>query len=75
MEGRVARRNGSRSWVFETFDQPALEVLVRTLETDVPFPVGRRVRLLGVRRSVDPDAPERPVISLSAASEWYPLRA
>jgi len=75
MEGRVSRRNGSRSWVFETLDQPALEVLVRTLETDVPFPVGRRVRLLGVRRSVDPDAPERLVISLSAASEWYLLRA
>lgn len=75
MEGRVSRRNGSRSWVFETLDQPTLEVLVRTLETDVPFPVGRRVRLLGVRRSVDPDAPERLVISLSTASEWYPLRA
>lgn len=75
MEGRVSRRNGSRSWVFETLDQPVLEVLVRTLETDVPFPVGRRVRLLGVRRSVDPDTPERLVISLSTASEWYPLRA
>lgn len=75
MEGRVSRRNGSRSWVFETLGQPALEVLVRTLERDVPFPVGRRVRLLGVRRSVDPDAPERLVISLSAASEWYLLRA
>lgn len=74
-EGRVSRRNGSRSWVFETLDQPTFEVLVRTLETDVAFPVGRRVRLLGVRRSVDPDAPERLVISLSTASKWYPLRA
>lgn len=75
MEGRVSRRNGSRSWVFETLDQPELEVLVRTFETDVSFPVGRRVRLLGVRRSVDPDTPERLVISLSTASEWYPLRS
>lgn len=74
MAGRVSRRNGSRSWVFETLDQSELEVVVRTVETDVPFPVGRRVRLLGVRRSVDPHAPERLVISLSTASEWYPLR-
>lgn len=75
MEGRVSRRNGSRSWVFEMLDQPEVEVLVRTLETNVPFPVGRRVRLLGVRRSLDPDAPERLVISLSTTSEWYPLRS
>jgi hypothetical protein len=70
-EGRVLRPNGSRSWFVETLAEPAAEVLVRTVETDVAFPVGKRVRLLGVRRSQDPDKPERLVISMVGTSEWY----
>ena len=34
---------------------------------------GRPVRLLGVRRSQDPDDPDRLVISMVGTSEWYPL--
>lgn len=70
-EGRVVRPNGSRSWFVETLTAPTAEVLVRTVETDVAFPVGKRVRLLGVRRSEDPDEPERLVISMVSTSEWY----
>lgn len=72
-EGLVVRRNGSRSWFLATVTEPAAEVLVRTVETDVPLPVGQRVRLLGVRRSQDPDQPERLIISMAATSEWYPV--
>lgn len=72
-EGRVLRPNGSRSWYVESVAEPTAEVLVRTVETDVAFPVGKRVRLLGVRRSQDPDTPERLVISMVATSEWYPV--
>lgn len=72
-EGSVLRTNGSRSWFLATVAQPATEVLVRTVETHVPFPIGQRVRLLGVRRSQDPDKPERIVVSMTATSEWYPV--
>lgn len=72
-EGRVLRPNGSRSWFVETLAEPTAEVLVRTDKTDVAFPVGKRVRLLGVRKSQDPDSPERLVISMVGTSEWYPV--
>lgn len=72
-EGRVLRQNGSRSWFAETLAEPPAEVLVRTVETDVAFQIGRRVRLLGVRRSQDPDDPNRLVISMVRTSEWYSL--
>ncbi|MDL9947326.1 PD-(D/E)XK nuclease family protein [Gordonia sp. ABSL11-1] len=70
-EGSVLRPNGSRSWIFATLSHQRTEILVRTVETDVPFPAGKRVRLLGVRRNRDPDKPERLVISMVATSEWY----
>lgn len=72
-EGRILRQNGSKSWFAETLAEPPAEVLVRTVETDVAFQVGRRVRLIGVRRSQDPDDPDRLVISMVGTSEWYPL--
>lgn len=72
-EGSVVRPNGSRSWFVATLTEPPTEVLVRTVDTDVPLPVGQRVRLLGVRRSQDPDNPERLVVSMVATSEWYPV--
>lgn len=72
-EGRILRQNGSKSWFAETLTQPPIEVLVRTVEPDMTFQVGRRVRLLRVRRSQDPDDLDRLVISMAGTSEWYPL--
>ena len=74
-EGRAIRPNGSRSWFFESTVDSPVEVLVRTFETDVAFPSGQKVRILGARGSQDPDVPERPVISMTSTSEWYPVRA
>lgn len=68
-EGRVLRPQGSRSWFLETDD--ATQVLVRTVETNVPFPEGDKVRLLGVRRTIDPDKDTRLVIAMVSTSEWY----
>lgn len=68
-EGRVLRPQGSRSWFLETDD--ATQVLVRTVETNVPFPAGDKVRLLGVRRTIDPDKDTRLVIAMVSTSEWY----
>ena len=70
-EGRVLRPQGSRSWYVETADAPSVEVLVRTVDTNVAFPEGNRVRLVGVRRTIDPDDEDRLVISMVATSEWY----
>jgi len=72
-EGVVLRPNGSRSWLVTSASEPFIDVLVRTSATDVPFRVGERVRLLGVRRDEDPDEPERMVVSMTGASEWYPV--
>jgi hypothetical protein len=72
-EGRVVSRNGSRSWFLTSLGTPPSEVLVRTWSSDVLFPVGQRVRLLGVRRSQDPEDEQRLVISMVATSEWFAL--
>lgn len=70
-ECRMLRQNGSKSWVTETSTEPSAQVLVRTVATDVAFQVGRRVRLLGVRRSQDPDDTDSLMISMVSTSEWY----
>lgn len=72
-EGRIVRQNGAKSWFAETVGETSAAVLIRTVETNVPFQIGRRVRLLGVRRSQDPDDPDRLVISMVGTSEWYSL--
>jgi RecB family exonuclease len=72
-EGRVTSQNGSRSWQFESLGSSPVEVLVRTASTTVSLPVGRRVRMLDVRRSQDPDDDQRLVISMASTSEWYAL--
>lgn len=71
-EGRVLKPQGTRSWYFEPSDKSA-QVLVRTVDTNVAFPVGDKVRLLGVRRTIDPDQEDRLVISMVSTSEWYPV--
>ena len=69
-EGRAIRPHGTRSWYLEANNSPT-EVLVRTVEANVQFPQGQRVRLLGVRRTIDPDEEDRLVISMVGTSEWY----
>lgn len=69
-EGRAIRPHGTRSWYLEATNSPT-EVLVRTVEANVQFPQGQRVRLLGVRRTIDPDEEDRLVISMVGTSEWY----
>lgn len=73
-EGRVLAPQGRRSWYFESSDTSA-KVLVRTVRTDIAFPQGSVVRLLGVRRTIDPDDEDRLVISMVSTSEWYSVSA
>jgi hypothetical protein len=70
-EGLVLGPHGARSWYVETITEPAAQVLVRTVETNLDFPAGKRVRLLGVRRTKDPDDESRLVVSMVRTSEWY----
>lgn len=72
-EGRILRKNGAKSWFAEAVNGPPVEVLMRTVAPGLVFQVGRVVRLLGVRRSQDPDDAERIVVSMVATSEWYAL--
>lgn len=72
-EGRVLNPQGVRSWYFESRD--ADQVLVRTVEPNMTFPEGGRVRLLGIRRTIDLDNEDRLVISMVSTSEWYSISA
>lgn len=69
-EGTVVERNGSRSWVLGASAEPVL--LLRTPSETVPFAVGDRLRLLGLRREED-DEVALPVAVLTNASEVFSL--
>ena len=72
IEGTVDDRNGVKSWwVTEVHTRAA--VLVRTLSPSVSLPPGRRVRLVGVRRVVDPDEPNSLIVTLGGSSEVFLL--
>ena len=71
VEAVPVRPNGSRSWLATSVSEPATELLVRTITTDVAFPIGQRSRILGVKRSDNVEGTERPVISMTPSSEWY----
>lgn len=71
-EGTVVKRNGSRSWVLASTAEPIL--LLRTPSETVPFGVGDRLRLLGLRRE-DDDEVALPVAVLTRASEVFWLTA
>jgi len=69
-EGTVVDQNGSRSWLLATTAEPVL--LLRTPSESVPFGIGDRLRLLGLRREEDEEV-TLPVAVLTSASEVFPL--
>lgn len=71
LEGLVIRPNGSRSWyVLPTASKS--EVLLRTPAESSPIKVGRRVRVLGVRRDEEPDS-DILVTTMTSQSDLYLL--
>ena len=73
LEAIVVRQNGVKSWVVESA-QGGVEMLVRTPSPSTMLPVGKGIRVLGVRK-VDDD-PERPglvIAALGSTSETYVL--
>ncbi len=67
-QGTVLREHGVKSWVLYE-SKSALEVLVRTPSSSVMLPTGKSVRILGVRRTIDPDGDQELVVNLSNTSE------
>jgi len=54
VEGQVRSQNGPRSWLISSENQTSL--LLRTSSEVVPFQVGDRIRLLNLRREIDPES-------------------
>jgi hypothetical protein len=71
LEGTVLRQNGIKSWVVEAARGGGAEVLVRTQSPSETLPLGRTVRLLGVRRLGDPDEPDKLIATLGSTSEKF----
>jgi hypothetical protein len=69
-EGTVVEQNGSRSWLLATTAEPVL--LLRTSSESVPFGIGDRLRLLGLRREEDEEV-SLPVAVLTSVSEVFSL--
>ena len=68
LQGTVVREHGVKSWVVRE-TQSGKDVLVRTPTPSFTLSVGSDVRLLGARRTVDPDEEDALVASLTSASE------
>jgi len=74
LQGTVVREHGVKSWVLlET--QTGQEVLVRTPNPSYVLPIGHEVRVLGARRTIDPDEEEALIASLTSASEVLRVNA
>lgn len=73
LEATVIRPNGVKSWVVES-TRDGVEMLVRTSSPSITLPVGKRVRVLGVRKvDEDPERPELVIAALGSSSETYVL--
>jgi hypothetical protein len=70
-EGVVTEQNGPRSWHFLT-EPDGGDLLLRTAVEVVPFQSGDRLRLLNLRRDIDPES-NLSIGSLTHASEIFVL--
>lgn len=74
LQGTVVREHGVKSWVLlET--RTGREVLVRTPNASHVLPLGHEVRVLGAKRTIDPDEEEALIASLTSASEVLRVEA
>jgi hypothetical protein len=72
VEGTVAGQHGAKSW-FVQLDGGRGSILVRMASPSETLPLGRSVRLLGVRRVVDPDDPDALIAAMGASTETFML--
>ena len=73
LEATVIRQNGVKSWVVES-THGGVEMLVRTPSPSITLPIGKRIRVLGVRKvDEDHERPEVVTAALGSSSETYVL--
>lgn len=68
IEGTVVGEHGVKSWILQEA-RTGLDILVRTPSPSHRLPVGSAVRILGARRTVDPDEDDALIAALASASE------
>ena len=68
VEGTVLREHGVKSWVLRE-RRTGSDLLVRTPRPSFTLPVGERVRILGVKRTIDPDEADALIASVTSSSE------
>ena len=72
LEGTVASQHGAKSWVVESAGGHG-PILIRTPSTSETLPLDRSVRLLGVRRVIDPDEPDALIAATGGGTETFVL--
>lgn len=72
LAGTVVRAHGAKSFALKEARTNS-EVLVRTPTPSYPIPIGRDIRILGARRTVDPDEKEALIATLASLSEVLEL--
>jgi hypothetical protein len=68
VEGTVLREHGVKSWVLRE-GRTGSDLLVRTPHPSFTLPVGEQVRILGVKRTIDPDEADALIASVTSSSE------
>lgn len=68
VEGTVLREHGVKSWVLRE-RRTGSDLLVRTPRPSFTLPVGEQVRILGVKRTIDPDEADALIASVTSSSE------
>lgn len=68
VEGTVLREHGVKSWVLRE-GRTGSDLLLRTPHASFTLPIGEQVRILGVRRTIDPDEADALIASLNTSSE------
>ena len=68
-QGTVTGQNGARSWLVDT-DTGGPALLLRTSSEAAPFTIGDQIRLLNLRREVDPESTQ-PIGSMTHLSEVF----
>lgn len=74
LQGTVVREHGVRSWVLQEAGS-SNEVLLRTPNPSFSLPTGQDIRILGARRTVDPDEAASLITSVTSASEVLSVTA
>lgn len=72
LAGKVVREHGAKSFIL-CEDRTGSDVLVRTPTPAFGLPLGSDIRILGVRRVVDPDEEESLIAMLTSTSEVLEL--